>query len=732
MKLRSHLFLLAGAAVLPIVIFAAVVASRLIEHERDNFRRSAMERTRALMTAVDAELRGSITSIGVLATSRNLEQGDLGSVHEEALRALASQPGWISISVALPSGQQLLNTGAAFGQALPGIAEKASFDRVVATLRPSIGDVRTGLVTGRPGIPVRVPVLRSGAVAYVLTATVDVKAFGELLLAQRMPAGWTLAIADSSRRFVARIPHRAPGESVAPGFNAALLGAPEGWYRAVTVEGNDSYQSYSRSEFSGWGVGMAIPAKEYEATAWRTAGAMTAGAVASLLLAFALAAFIGRRIAGPMALLVSGAQAIARGEAVELDAPHRVAEISHVATALESAAKTVRKREETQRQAEAALRDADRRKDEFLATLSHELRNPLAPLRNALHLLRTEGAATPAANRVVALREMMERQVNHLVRLVDDLLEMSRISRGDFALRRERVAVATIVRNALETAEPLIREAAHELVTMVPEESLWLDGDPVRLAQVVANLLNNAAKYTPVGGQITVRVERHAETVAISVRDNGDGIAPGSMERLFEMFARGEQAGGRGPGGLGIGLALSRQLVKMHGGSLEGRSEGLGKGAEFTVRLPLATELGSLSGTAGVADTAMLPRRILVADDNRDAADSLGMILGHFGAQVHIARDGSEALASIASFDPDIAFLDIGMPGMDGYQVARAIRDRVPQLRVTLVALTGWGQESDRREAREAGFDHHLVKPVDIATLRALLRSLPDGQPRAG
>ena len=722
MKLRSHLFVLAVSAVLPIVVFSAVISTILVERERDTFRRSAMERTRALMTAVDAELRGSMSTLLALASSRNLESADLAAFHAEASRVLASQPTWLNVSLALPSGQQVLNTGRAFGAELPIVADMESAERALKSRRPAVGDVRIGLVTQRPGVPVRVPVVGSDAAAYVLTATVDADSFSELLRAQRMPPDWVIAIADSSRRFVARIPRRPVGQPVSPGFNAALLGAPEGWYRAITVEGRDTYQSYSRSAFSGWGVGMAIPADEFEAIAWRTAGAVTAGAAVALGLAFLLAFFVGGRIARPINSLASAARAIGQGEAVELDAPKRVTEVAQLAEALGEAAIAIRQREEQRRLAEEALRQADRRKDEFLATLAHELRNPLAPLRSALHLQRMSRDGVAAGGPAVArLGEMMERQVNHLVRLVDDLMEVSRISRGTIELRRVRVELAVIVRNAVETSEPLILGAGHQLHVSMPEEPLWIDGDAVRLAQILANLLNNAAKYSGGPGQIWVDAARRGEAVTVSVRDNGDGIAPELLAPIFEMFTRGPHASGHGPGGLGIGLALSRRLAEMHGGTLSGRSDGPGKGAEFILHLPLAADQGPQPAEAKDAQGLIATRRILVVDDNRDAADSLAMLLASLGAEVRVATDGREALELLNAYEPSAVLLDIGMPGMDGYEVARAIRQRFPERRATLVALTGWGQESDRRKAHEAGFDHHLVKPVEIGALLAIL-----------
>ena len=368
-----------------------------------------------------------------------------------------------------------------------------------------------------------------------------------------------------------------------------------------------------------------------------------------------------------------------------------------------------------------ALRDADRRKDEFLATLAHELRNPLAPIRNSLHLLRVAGARASAER----VHEMLERQVNHMVRLVDDLMEVSRISRGKIDLRREPLDLAAVLRTAVETSKPLIERGRHELRLMLPDEPLPVDGDAVRLAQVFANLLNNAAKYTDDGGRIELAARRDGDSALVTVRDSGIGIAPEQLPRLFEMFSQIDRGAARAQGGLGIGLSLVQRLVQMHGGSVQAASDGLGHGSKFMVRLPLA--LAGTAAAGGPQPAAAAPlqaRRMMVVDDNRDAADSLGMLLGFLGGEVRVEHDGASALAAIDGWQPSVVLLDLGMPGMDGFEVARRIRGKSQHRALTLVALTGWGQEEDRRRTRAGGFDHHLIKPVDINVLQALLASL--------
>jgi PAS domain S-box-containing protein len=377
--------------------------------------------------------------------------------------------------------------------------------------------------------------------------------------------------------------------------------------------------------------------------------------------------------------------------------------------------------EQAMREQAERLAESDRAKDEFLATLSHELRNPLAPLRNSVALLRRAARPDDPHAKIHAI---MERQVNHLVRLVDDLLEVSRISRGAFSLRKEPVLLAAVVRNAIETSQPLLQAGGHHLEESIPGEPLWLEGDPVRLAQILANLLNNAAKYTPDGGRIRIEAGRDGDAAVVRVRDNGNGIAPELLPRIFQMFSRGDSDTARSAGGLGIGLALSQRLAQMHGGSLEAHSAGTGAGSVFTVRLPLAAGDAVGAGSPAAVADRLDGLRVLVVDDNQDAGESIAVVLRQLGADVRVEHEGAVALEAFDAFRPAVVLLDIGMPGMNGYDAARAIRARFPGADATLVALTGWGQEDDRRRAREAGFDHHLVKPAELGTLHSLLASL--------
>jgi PAS domain S-box-containing protein len=376
------------------------------------------------------------------------------------------------------------------------------------------------------------------------------------------------------------------------------------------------------------------------------------------------------------------------------------------------------------RDAEDALREADRRKDEFLATLAHELRNPLSPIRTGLQVLNLTQDAEVARR----TRQMMDRQLGHMVRLIDDLLDVSRITSGKVVLQRERIALQDAARSAIESARPAIEAARHRLDIDLPPEPLWVDADPTRLAQVMGNLLTNAAKYTPDGGDITLRVHACDGEACVTVTDTGLGIPRDSLGAVFGMFAQVNRTLDRAQGGLGIGLALAKRLVEMHGGHIEAESAGLGRGATFTVRLPLAAGAPADAGAVPATPAGGRVARVLVVDDNVDAAESLSMMFSLEGHSVRVAYSGTEGLLVACEFAPDVAFLDIGMPGMSGYELARRLRAEPALAGLRLVAVSGWGGETDKLKAREAGFDLHLTKPVDAGAVLAAL----DGMTSAG
>ncbi|HEY2909428.1 MAG TPA: ATP-binding protein, partial [Gemmataceae bacterium] len=367
------------------------------------------------------------------------------------------------------------------------------------------------------------------------------------------------------------------------------------------------------------------------------------------------------------------------------------------------------------------LREQDRRKDEFLALLAHELRNPLAPIRNGLQVLRLAGADADAG---APTRAMMERQLAHMVRLIDDLLDVSRISTNKMELRRSRVLLADALSSAVETARPAIEEAGHELTLALPQEPVYLNADLTRLAQIFGNLLSNSAKYTAHGGSIRLAAERHGQQIEVSVHDNGIGIPAESLPNIFDMFSQVDRSIERATGGLGIGLALVKGMVEMHGGTVSAASPGIGKGSTFTVRLPVAEEAAEENRETSSEEPAAKKsprRRILVVDDNLDSAASMAMMLTMTGNEVRTAHDGLEAVAAARDFHPQAVLMDVGMPRLNGYEAARRIRELPDGQSVIIIALTGWGQEADKVLSKEAGCNGHLVKPVSLADLEKVL-----------
>jgi PAS domain S-box-containing protein len=379
-----------------------------------------------------------------------------------------------------------------------------------------------------------------------------------------------------------------------------------------------------------------------------------------------------------------------------------------------------KKMEEELHQRAEALAQADRDKDEFLAVLAHELRNPLAPISYALHLLDERTLSESARQHT---RRIVERQVGRLARLIDDLLDVSRIRTGKVDLRRDPTELGALIRHTVEIARPVFEERGHELSVCLPDEPVWLEADAIRLEQVLSNLLNNAIKFTEDGGTISIAAERQAHEIVLRVKDTGVGITPDLLPRIFDLFTQGDRSLDRSRDGLGIGLTLSRRLVELHGGTIEAHSEGLGKGSEFVVRLPALLQVSppdDVPAAAG-AQRELQPLRVLVVDDSEDTAEMMTALLEMDGHDLQVAHSGPAALEAAAAFRPDVVLLDIGLPGLDGYQVAQRLRGDPLLKDVTLIAASGYGQEADLHRSREVGFDPHLVKPVDPRELREIL-----------
>jgi signal transduction histidine kinase/CheY-like chemotaxis protein len=572
-----------------------------------------------------------------------------------------------------------------------------------------------------PGVPIRTPVIVDGRVAYVLTALVRPDSFQDIIRQQRLPDGWISGIVDANGNFVARIPPRPAGQASSPDFRAAVARASEGFYRGLTAEGRDTFTAHESSGFSRWSIGLAIPADIVQASAWRTSWFMAIGMAASMVIAVGVALLLGRRIAGPIVALASAARSVGAGTSY-VSLSGGVQEVNDVAAALRDADVAVREREQLIEREKDALHAADRAKDEFIAALSHELRNPLAALTAAAHILRV---ADPAHAAAADARGVVDRQTRHMSRMIEDLLDVSRLIAGKTHLRMETFDLASLVEATIGAWRAGDRLGDRNVT--VDATSGWVTADRTRMEQILANLLDNAVKYTAPRGTIGVRVSREGGSALLTVSDDGEGIAPGLVERVFDVFVQGDQDVGRSKGGIGLGLTLVKRLAELQGGSVAASSAGVGRGATFVVRIPEATASQPLIG-ATVAPYAGRPRSIVIVEDNDDARDMLQQVLTMQGHVVSESASGEAGVALVLEMQPDLAIVDIGLPDIDGYEVARRVRTQSKR-RVALIALTGYGQPEDVRRAEAAGFDVHLVKPVTVDRLDDAIASVAGTSP---
>jgi len=728
MRLRSHLIALVLAVLVPMVVFAAIVVVMFGRQQRAAAERGALETARALMNAVDETLGSTVTTLEALATARSLAQGDLKEFHAEARRVLATQPDWKDIILLAPDGRQLINTARPFGAPLPSASEPASLEAVVLTRRPVVGDIARGRLSGEYAVPVRVPVMRSERVAYVLTGVLKPAALGGVLARQRIPADWIGTVFDRRNMIVVRTRsvEQFLGRSLSPDLVAVLgRGAPEGWAVTRTLEGTPVYTAYARSPKTGWGIAFGIPRASVDAPLERSLLAIAAGGVAFAVLALALAALVGRRITAPMATLADAARHFGEGGTMHADGPAGVSEVDDVRQAFVGAAALVQ-----QRAAEAEA--AARAKDQFLAVVSHELRTPLNAVYGWARMLQSGQVGEEQMKRAL---DVIVRQSDAQVQLIDDLLDVSRVISGKMRLDVRPLELTAVVEQALDAVRPAADAKEVRLQSVLDPRAGVVAGDPDRLRQVTWNLLMNAVKFTPNGGRVQARLQRAASHVEIVVSDTGRGIAPDVLPFVFERFRQADSSSTREHAGLGLGLALAKHLVELHGGSITAQSAGEGQGATFVVRLPLAyaeptparaARAHPMADSASAAGARLDDLRVLVVDDDREALDLAVAILAGAGALVRVCASAPEALEALRTWRPDVLVSDIEMPGEDGYTLIRKVRalGAAEGGHTPAVALTAYGRPQDRGLSLTAGYNMHVPKPVDPGEFTAIIASV--------
>ncbi|HSH91620.1 MAG TPA: ATP-binding protein [Ramlibacter sp.] len=713
--LRMRLLLLAASGLVPLLIVLVWGLNYLVKDRQEEAEQSVLELSRALAIAVDAELRSTVTLLEHMGTSDELERADFRGFHLSA-RRVAEQLGWRQVLLADSEGHVLFMTNRPFGTP-SNVIEPASLARVIETLAPVVARVVEGSDQRPETFAVRVPVLRGGKLIYVLTAVLPTEKVTAVLTRLNIPVGSVSAVFDQTGRRVARSRFIA-SPNPSPSLKMLLdRGDAQGVGRTLTREGEDSYTGYTRLKDSGWVVVVGASVADANTALYPLLGAIALGIAASLALALLLAWWLSLQVVEPIDALKDGAAALGRGDAVELP-PLKIVELDDVAVVLVEAAK---ERDRAAAQVNDALRiaeEANRSKDQFLAMLGHELRNPLAPISTAVQLMAMKGDEKTAPE-----RRIIERQLGHVTRLVDDLLDISRITSGRLQIRHEPVRIGQALAQVVELIRPSLYQRSLSLQLEPGVDDAWVAGDEVRLSQVFSNLLVNAIKFTPAGGSIVVKAAVEGEQLRVEVTDTGIGISPAELERVFDLFYQAPQNSDRAQGGLGLGLPIVKSLVEMHGGSVEAASDGHGRGSSLIVWLPLCAAPAAAEEATPPA-VAHGAGRILVVDDNEDAADTCATLLEMSGYTVRVAYSPKAAMEALREFKADVAILDIGLPGMSGYELAARIREEPIAFRGRLVALTGYGQAADMAASRGAGFDAHLTKPVGPTELLELVERL--------
>ena len=708
--------LLVLGAVLPGALLTGIIVTRTLDQSRRVLENRLGDTARVDAAALDREFNATIRVLQTLAQSPALDAGDLKTFWPESQRAARTQPGWYAVILATPDSELQLHSEVPLGQPVSQAQDPALAQQLEVSRTPIVGRLAHGR-NGKMQFPISVPVERQGQLLYVLTAVMAPESLAPVIKAQLAETQeWTRTIVDPGLLIAARSRGGAQfiGRQITALGRAQILSPPARPFQSTSLEGEALYSSLARSAY-GWTTAVSVPRAILDGPVRASIVASVSGGIVLVLGGLLAVLFVSRRLSFDFEAARDAAAALADGRTPAQSTP-RVAEARQVEASLQRAAQLLADRERERDEqlqravmAQAEAEEASRTKDRFLAVLGHELRNPLAPALTALELMKLRGG--PALQRE---REVLERQIAYMTRLVDDLLDVSRLTRGKVDLVKQRFETRTAIDRAVDMARPLVEQHGHALAIGVPETGLPIDADQDRIVQILVNLLTNAARYTPPGGHIAFTSECVDGQIVITCEDDGPGVAEDLVPTIFEPFSQGPRSLERQQGGLGLGLTLARSLTELHGGQL--RYDPVAPhGSRFVVSLPLASGLANEEPPGAPIEKVVAPRRVLLVDDNVDGLDMMRVALETMGHQVQWARDGHAAVSVAAAFRPDVAILDIGLPGIDGYQLARALR--AAQRRLRLIALTGYGQDADAAAAIQAGFDAHCTKPLTLAKL---------------
>ena len=736
MKIRTHLVLMAIAILLPAAIFSGLALEKLRGGERNAALRGLHETARAMALTIDRELASSTAELAHLGRSAALESGNLRKFYQEAAQVQKSTRSWTVLVD--ENGQQLINTARPFTETLPPStgATTSLARQVIATQKPIASNLLRGHVTQKLVTVLYVPVPAQGGARYVLTQAFSVDFFDQAIERQHAPSGWLIRIIGRDGRIIAQNTSAGlqVGQPVMARLTAAASAQDNGMLRNTASDGSETYDAFAHSTLSGWTVAVAAPAHSIEATGGRAVAIASVGLLLAVVMALIAAVALGRQLVRSISQAAEAAATLGQGTLPQL-AHSRVLEINQLHAALTQAsallihAQTARAQAEAEREAllknehlaRHLAEDENASKDQFLAMLGHELRNPLAAINGACALSARQGD-TPAAT--AEALGLIRRQSWHLTRLVDDLLDVNRMMSGKIGLKLQPINLAKKVSRCLESLRSSGRTEGYAL--SLTSEPVWVLADPTRLSQAISNLLVNALKFTLPGGSLALTVSASASEAVFSVADSGVGMPPELLPHVFDLFVQGDASLDRAQGGMGIGLALVRELVALHGGTVQAESAGAGLGSTFTIRLPRIAEPEAPAPAAPIPAPAHPHWRILLIEDNDDARRIMRQLLAMEGHEVFDAATGTVGLQLATTQRPDLAIVDIGLPEMTGYDIAQHLRADPATRAIGLIALTGYGQEEDRHSALAAGFDFHLVKPVDINRLLEVIDQCGD------
>ncbi|BAY96657.1 multi-sensor hybrid histidine kinase [Tolypothrix tenuis PCC 7101] len=738
LALKWHIVLLVAGALLPVVLFAVAVVQRLSFSERASSQRRLVIAARNLTQDLEREVSSTTRTLQALAASDKLDQGDLKAFYKEAQRTVQTQPTWLSVILLTPDKRQVLNTFRPFGTLLPLANEPESVQRVVETQQPTVGYLAFARAKRQWAFPVRVPVVRNGKLQYVLTAIISSESLTHTIKNQpRIDGEWTRTVVDGHGIVVARTlhPERFMGKPGTPSFLKRIAATSEGVYRETTLEGAQVYVAFKRANFSNWTTAVVVAVDVIESPARRAMWLVVGSGLALLLVSGVGALVLSQWISQGITEAATAAEALAKGEYTRIS-PSTIEEVALLGEALEFSANLLsqreRERDEHLKQVEAARAEAEaanRLKDEFLITVSHELRTPLNAIFGWAQLLRGGKLNQEKTQNAIAT---IERNAKAQAQLVNDLLDTSRIILGKLRLETQPLNLATVIISAIDSMRHAAEVKDIDLQVQLTNVEPVL-GDQNRLQQVVWNLLANAVKFTPQGGWVEVQLQQVDSLVEVRVRDTGVGIKAEFLPYVFERFRQADGSTTREYGGLGLGLAIVRHLVELHGGTVQADSDGEGKGATFTMKLPVIARQESIStppitsanGTYKNSDK-LKNVRVLVVDDDPDARDLVSAILMQQGAEVCTCASAAQALNKVFDWKPAVILCDIGMPLEDGYDFIRKVRDWESDVDVHIpaIAVTAFAREEDKMKAIASGYQMHIPKPLEPTHLADVVASL--------